>query len=691
MKLATPVKSPLGSGNSITPGARGMHNGNAQAAAAYGAEMTPVSIFRKSRQLGEPGHQLQSPLQSPYPQSFNFSPTCLFSPPAAGGTLDIPTGDTPGPSGSTRDTLWQQQTATTPDRSPRQPRDGSGISSCNSSTTRAVVSGSGRGTGGGDDGGGGDDDYTGGVPGSCSKRKGKALFTDRRGPQDHSRLGQAWCLGTPGRPSAQADAASVVHHHLGVTNDIPATPDRVPGVDGASVLPPTPQLLPPTPPPRGTRHTVEAAATAGGGDGAAGILMGLRSPESSSTFIGNSSNIAHSLFAGLDENYDARAQSSGDGMGLGRGDHSRGWSDDWSEASGEPAQRSGFGGCVGEVHATHSAPSKRYRRWASPVLLRNSHCKGSFKIEGMTLIRTGSSSSVGGAGAGGGEGSSSSGGGGGGSSIASRKRGAIGADRANCRVRSRGQSIADEPLSPRPTPVLSPEAPALAISRRSMSLSPANKQPLSRSRGASAASTAPCSAPRPSRASRADRSRGRGGAVMPAASSNPSVSPSLGAAANFSKATPSRCTPGRSTPGFRTQRKNSSSSLNRPTLPEQDVVRVSSPLKFESVESSSYSSPEPTSSRREKAAASSVGSGKPSVTVDSKPVGGGLKVGEGQVEENGQRDGEEGGAMTCNCKKSKCLKLYCECFQRRQYCMDCNCQECYNTPRTEDVRQVKES
>ena len=45
-------------------------------------------------------------------------------------------------------------------------------------------------------------------------------------------------------------------------------------------------------------------------------------------------------------------------------------------------------------------------------------------------------------------------------------------------------------------------------------------------------------------------------------------------------------------------------------------------------------------------------------------------------------------AMTCNCKKSKCLKLYCECFQRRQYCQDCNCVDCLNTDRTEHLRQA---
>jgi hypothetical protein len=42
----------------------------------------------------------------------------------------------------------------------------------------------------------------------------------------------------------------------------------------------------------------------------------------------------------------------------------------------------------------------------------------------------------------------------------------------------------------------------------------------------------------------------------------------------------------------------------------------------------------------------------------------------------------------CNCKKSKCLKLYCECFANGEHCDDlCNCVGCCNTPAHEDVRQ----
>eukprot|EP00939_MAST-03C_sp_MAST-3C-sp1_P001731 g1731.t1 len=36
-------------------------------------------------------------------------------------------------------------------------------------------------------------------------------------------------------------------------------------------------------------------------------------------------------------------------------------------------------------------------------------------------------------------------------------------------------------------------------------------------------------------------------------------------------------------------------------------------------------------------------------------------------------------SKSCNCKKSKCLKLYCECFSARQYCIECKCQNCENS------------
>jgi len=37
-------------------------------------------------------------------------------------------------------------------------------------------------------------------------------------------------------------------------------------------------------------------------------------------------------------------------------------------------------------------------------------------------------------------------------------------------------------------------------------------------------------------------------------------------------------------------------------------------------------------------------------------------------------------ARRCNCKRSNCLKLYCNCFSFGDYCRDCNCIECENKP-----------
>lgn len=34
----------------------------------------------------------------------------------------------------------------------------------------------------------------------------------------------------------------------------------------------------------------------------------------------------------------------------------------------------------------------------------------------------------------------------------------------------------------------------------------------------------------------------------------------------------------------------------------------------------------------------------------------------------------------CNCKRSKCLKLYCECFSNQLFCNpECSCKGCANT------------
>nr|XP_023909383.1 protein tesmin/TSO1-like CXC 2 [Quercus suber] len=48
--------------------------------------------------------------------------------------------------------------------------------------------------------------------------------------------------------------------------------------------------------------------------------------------------------------------------------------------------------------------------------------------------------------------------------------------------------------------------------------------------------------------------------------------------------------------------------------------------------------------------------------------------------------GESDACKRCNCKKSKCLKLYCECFAAGVYCIEpCSCQDCFNKPIHEDT------
>jgi len=41
----------------------------------------------------------------------------------------------------------------------------------------------------------------------------------------------------------------------------------------------------------------------------------------------------------------------------------------------------------------------------------------------------------------------------------------------------------------------------------------------------------------------------------------------------------------------------------------------------------------------------------------------------------------------CNCKRSNCLKLYCDCFAGGEYCINCNCTSCYNNSSGEVYRK----
>lgn len=45
------------------------------------------------------------------------------------------------------------------------------------------------------------------------------------------------------------------------------------------------------------------------------------------------------------------------------------------------------------------------------------------------------------------------------------------------------------------------------------------------------------------------------------------------------------------------------------------------------------------------------------------------------------------GRISCCCKKSRCLKLYCDCFRVKSYCDGCFCTECANLPKFETERR----
>eukprot|EP00898_Chlorokybus_atmophyticus_P000544 jgi/Chlat1/1490/Chrsp12S02037 len=71
-----------------------------------------------------------------------------------------------------------------------------------------------------------------------------------------------------------------------------------------------------------------------------------------------------------------------------------------------------------------------------------------------------------------------------------------------------------------------------------------------------------------------------------------------------------------------------------------------------------------------------------------------LSTGSARKSSNSKRSSggrrKDGGCRSCNCKRSKCLKLYCECFAAGVYCEACACEDCFNTRDHEDeVQQAR--
>ena len=52
---------------------------------------------------------------------------------------------------------------------------------------------------------------------------------------------------------------------------------------------------------------------------------------------------------------------------------------------------------------------------------------------------------------------------------------------------------------------------------------------------------------------------------------------------------------------------------------------------------------------------------------------------------------EPDSTLFCKCSKSKCLKMYCECFTLGYFCDEkCSCCECHNVEETQDeIRQAR--
>jgi len=77
----------------------------------------------------------------------------------------------------------------------------------------------------------------------------------------------------------------------------------------------------------------------------------------------------------------------------------------------------------------------------------------------------------------------------------------------------------------------------------------------------------------------------------------------------------------------------------------------------------------------------------------NKEVLAGLKTVERHRQDNGVQKRESSDMdpsnkkRPCNCSKSQCLKLYCDCFANGEFCSNCNCINCSNNLDHEDERQ----
>jgi len=101
--------------------------------------------------------------------------------------------------------------------------------------------------------------------------------------------------------------------------------------------------------------------------------------------------------------------------------------------------------------------------------------------------------------------------------------------------------------------------------------------------------------------------------------------------------------------------------------PSSGYRRLNTPIKFD---------PSPAHAQTAPVSATSSANKRPPPSSESK-VGRDPKIPRSTGKENVVVQTPK--RSPCNCKKSKCLKLYCECFAAELFCDGCNCADCQNT------------
>lgn len=76
------------------------------------------------------------------------------------------------------------------------------------------------------------------------------------------------------------------------------------------------------------------------------------------------------------------------------------------------------------------------------------------------------------------------------------------------------------------------------------------------------------------------------------------------------------------------------------------------------------------------------------VASDAGVSGIGINTLQVQQRSRRPRSTSDEGKRRCNCRNSRCLKLYCECFSAGRYCDGCNCVNCFNNREHEGKRQA---